>query len=213
MNQLSFELVAFYLHTMKIPMTVTFLVIPGMVESLKFPEHVRLPEDLTLVSEHEKAALEDSQNQVVSFLDATIKSMQNSQNAVIKSNEELDADVRSSKARLDTLTRSFFKHERAPTPLSLLQVRADSELDSLNEKTFDESNADSGLALSDRTIFRKPHGPSSILELAKARAAASEKKYRDAMKRLESDKEFLVKDESVRRARAAQERRHLNLQK
>ena len=38
-------------------------------------------------------------------------------------------------------------------------------------------------------------------------------RYQMQMKRLEADKEYLIKDESVRRARAAQERRHLNLQK
>ena len=198
---------------MRISISATFLVVPALVESVKFPDHAGLPQDLTHVSELDKAVLEESQNQVVSFLDETIKSMQSSQNAVLKSNKELDAEVHSSQVKLDSLTKSFYKHESDSKPFSLLQVKSATGLESVSDHVFDDSAADAELALSDRAIFRKAHGPTSILELAKARAAASEKKFKDAMKRLEADKEYLIKDESVRRARAAQERRHLNLQK
>lgn len=171
---------------------------------LRFPDRADLPVDLIHVNARDQAALEDSQRQIVSFLDATIHSMQNSQNAVVRSNKELDAEVRESKSRLDAITKSFYKSLSSESiPSSFLQMKTKSE-----DSGFDES-----FSLSDQAIFRKNRGPTSILELAKSRAAASEKKFQEAMKRLENDRAFLLQDESMRRARAAQERRHLNLQK
>lgn len=52
---------------------------------------------------------------------------------------------------------------------------------------------------------------SSALEMANARAAASEQRFRDAMKKLEADRQALLQDERMRRARAQQERRHIHV--
>ena len=190
-------------HIMNLFSGIFYVLFVNECESLKFPDHVRLPPNLVDVNPRDQAALEDSQRQIVSFLDATIHSMQNSQNAVLRSNQELDAEVQESQARLDSLTKSFHEAHSKLVPLSLLQMKTKS----------DDFGFDEDLSISDQAIFRKNRGPTSILELAKARAAASEKKFQEAMKRLENDRSFLLQDENMRRARAAQERRHLNLQK
>jgi len=180
-----------------------YSVLVEICVSLRFPDQAILPIDLIHVDPRDQAALEDSQSQVVSFLDATIHSMQDSQNAVIRSNQELDTQVRDSQSRLDSISKSFYKSNKMSGPFSLLQTKAKS----------DDFGFDEDLGASDQALFKKHHGPASILELAKARAAASEKKFQDAMKRLENDRASLLQDENMRRARAGQERRHLNLQK
>jgi hypothetical protein len=194
---------------------LVYLTLADHSFGLRFPANAALPPDLTRVSEIDRRALEESQKQVVSFLDQTIRSMQNTQTAVEQSNEALDQEVTQSKKRLDDLTRSFLKkNDRPTTPYSLIQTKSESvsPVDNLDGDDG-ENSFDQVLSVSDHAIFRKPRGSVSILELAKARAAASEKKYQAAIKRLEEDKEWLLKDESMRRARAAQERRHMTLQK
>jgi hypothetical protein len=138
--------------------------------------------------------------------------MEDSENAVINSDKALDDEVKVSQRTLDEITRSFRSQDNMirrgmglPTkPFSLLQTKSAPPFDQDGDEQLDIG--------SDQEIFRKSSGKMSIIEMARERAAESEKKFHDAMNRLEKDKQRLLKDEAFRRARAAEERRHLHLQ-
>ena len=165
-----------------------------------------------LKSTKSKSDMEYSKESVVSFLESTIKSMEDSENAVINSDKALDDEVKVSQRTLDEITRSFRSQDNMirrgmglPTkPFSLLQTKSAPLFDQDGDEQLDIG--------SDQEIFRKSSGKMSIIEMARERAAESEKKFHDAMNRLEKDKKRLLKDEAFRRARAAEERRHLHLQ-
>lgn len=139
-----------------------------------------------------------ARKQEVSFLQSTLKSMEQNQAEVVRSNEDLDRQVREGAARLDRISKEVNRVSEETeqnihafgAPYSLLETRS--------TQLFGESSP-------------LPSGPASILQLARAKAAASEKRYREAMKKLQEDKEALIKDENMHRARAAQERRHLRV--
>ena len=128
--------------------------------------------------------IKDAQREEVSFIEDTIKSMQKNKEAVLKSNADLDKLVRDDAAKLADIAT----HVQASNAHALATI----------EKPF------SFLQTRQFGI-----GPQSLIQTLRNRAADSEKRYQDAMKKLEQDKQNLIKDENMRRARAAQERRHL----
>ena len=150
-------------------------------------------------ADHNSEKLRVARSEEISFIDATIKSMEANRAAVIRSNQALDnevnqgdiklAQIAADLKRIDEHTRTIITHP--PPASSFIQM----------------SDDDNDLELSDESIFQKP--AMSVLDAAKAKAATAEKRYRDAMKKLEADKQMLIKDETFRRARAAQERRHI----
>lgn len=128
----------------------------------------------------------------VSFLEQTIHSMEYNKQAVIKSNEELDKQVKESERRLRHITAEVTR-ETERTKERMMQLQPFSLL---------EVKRDMG---DDEVSMSHP----SVLEVARARASESEKRFQAAMKKLEADRQALLKDESMRRARAQQERRHV----
>ena len=128
----------------------------------------------------------------MSFIQSTLNSMQRDQESVLRSNDALDQQTLTSDAQLARIVH-------ADIPFSLLEIKSGFD-------SFSDSSDEGSL------LFQsQPTGPLSALQAAKARAAESEKKFTAAMKKLEADKEALLKDQSMRRARAAQERRHLHI--
>jgi hypothetical protein len=186
------------------------------MEGMAFADSVtpqqKLSLNIPLHNTRSKSDMENAKEEIVSFLQSTIKSMEQNRNSVVESNKALDEEVKSSQSKLDEITKSFnvddsiFRRSMGlpPKPFSLLQTKSYTD--------FDESPDDQLDIGSDQIIFRKSVKPVSIIEMAKARAADSEKRFKAAMKRLEADKQKLLKDETMRRARAAEERRHLHLQ-
>jgi hypothetical protein len=135
----------------------------------------------------------------VSFLQHTLKSMEMNQAAVVKSNNELDHQVREGAARLDRISKEVKRiNEETERKIKSFNIPF-----SLLETKSGHFFGEEGSPL--------PSGPVSILELARAKAAASEKRYREAMKKLQADKAALIKDEKMHRVRAAQERRHMRI--
>ena len=134
----------------------------------------------------------------VSFLEQTLHSMEFNQQEVLKSNRDLDKQVRESTKKLNRIT---------------------DEVNIMNQRTRDQMNTAMPFSLLQTgdyeddasVVVAKAGGPMSVLQAAEARAAASEKRFHDAMKKLESDREALLKDERMRRARAQQERRHIQV--
>ena len=134
----------------------------------------------------------------VSFLEQTLHSMEFNQQEVLKSNRDLDKQVRESTKKLNRIT---------------------DEVNIMNQRTRDQMNTAMPFSLLQTgdyeddasVVVAKAGGPMSVLQAADARAAASEKRFHDAMKKLESDREALLKDERMRRARAQQERRHIQV--
>jgi hypothetical protein len=157
-------------------------------------------ERMLAVDPHNEA-LEEARREEVSFLESTLHSMQHNQEAVINSNKALQDLLNNSEQRLhgvaskvEQMNRETREQLGSAKPFSLLQTNAKSMFDG-----------------DDSTPLLARAGPKSALEAARARAAASEKKFQEAMKKLEADKEALIKDENMRRARAAQERRHIHI--
>ena len=134
----------------------------------------------------------------VSLLQNTLKSMERNQAEVVRSNDELDHQVKEGAARLDRVAK---------------EVNRISEETERKIKSF--SAPFSLLETQSAHIFdgKSPliSGPVSVLQFARAKAAESEQRYREAMKKLQADKEALIKDENMHRARAAQERRHMRV--
>ena len=155
----------------------------------------------------------------VSFLEQTLHSMEFNQQEVINSNKELDKQVKESERKLKRITDEVSKMTRktkermeAIFPFSLFQAKDGEDDDEpipqtgnkpasflqLRHRREDEYNDDDQVR------------PVKALESANARAAASEQRFREAMKKLEADRQALLQDERMRRARAQQERRHFH---
>ena len=163
--------------------------------------------DRWLKSHPESPEMQAVRKQEVSFIENTLHSMEFNQQAVLNSNRELDRQVRESERRLKQLTQEIGQmnaktRERiASRPFSLLETHR-------NKLFLDQDSDDSE---DETTIIAHDSKPISILEAAKARASASEKRFQEAMKKLEADRQALLKDEAMRRARAQQERRHVQI--
>lgn len=137
--------------------------------------------------------IREAQAEEVSFLEDTIKSMERNKEAVLKSNEDLDKLVKEDGVKLAELSEDTDRLNQHA--LSTLQNNGMSFLQLKND-----IEDDGGPMIA--------QGPQSILERLRSRAASSEKQFQESMKKLQADKEGLIKDENFRRARATQERRH-----
>ena len=175
-----------------------FAAIPGVFAA---DQPSLLEVDRMLAVDPHSEAMEDARRQEVSFLESTLRSMEHNQEAVVSSNKALEKLVSDSELRLGAVANRVKELDRetrerldSASPLSLLQTKV--------KGLFGDV---------DSTPLLSRAGPKSALEAAKARAAASEKKFQEAMNKLQADKEALIKDENMRRARAAQERRHIHI--
>lgn len=161
--------------------------------------------DRWLKSHPESPEMQAARKQEVSFIENTLHSMEFNQQAVLSSNRELDRQVRESERRLKQITQEIgemnakTREQIANRPFSLLETHR-------NKLFFDNDDSED-----ETTIIAHDSKPMSILEAAKARASASEKRFQEAMKKLEADRQALLKDEVMRRARAQQERRHVQI--
>jgi DNA repair exonuclease SbcCD ATPase subunit len=160
----------------------------------------------TVVAEHNADKIQAARRDEISFIESTIRSMQKNQEAVIRSNAELDQQVAHGEEELRKIANDIgdiqrhteqVLHPEEP-PASFLQVKETNEMDDFTEE--DDSTA---------SIFRRPSKPMSVLERARAKATAAEAKFSAAMRRLASDREHLLKDEAFRRARASEETRRM----
>ena len=176
------------------------LAVPSLVEV-----------DQWLKSNPNTPEMMQARKEEVSFLEQMLHSMEFNQQEVLKSNKELDQQVRDSTKKLkritdevSTMTERTRERMNSLAPFSLLQTGSYDDFDSSSRSTSDNDDDPS-------VIIAKAGGPMSILEAAKSRAAASEKRFQEAMKKLEADREALLSDEKMRRARAQQERRHIQI--
>lgn len=164
----------------------------------------------TVVAEHNADKIQAARRDEISFIESTIRSMQKNQEAVIRSNAELDQQVAHGEEELRKIANDIgdiqrhteqVLHPEEP-PASFLQVKSGSkatnEMDDFTEE--DDSTA---------SIFRRPSKPMSVLERARAKATAAEAKFSAAMRQLASDRDHLLKDEAFRRARASEETRRM----
>lgn len=126
-------------------------------------------------------AYEKRVSEETSFLESTLKGIKKEREDVMRINSDLDQQ----------------EEKMIGGPFSLLQL-------SNPEPTPDDF--DDAFPYQQRKA-----GPMSALEAAKARAAESEKRFQAALQRLEADKQSLLQDQSMRRAKASQERRHLHI--
>ncbi len=159
--------------------------------------------------------IQTARNEEISFIESTLRSMQHNQDDVRRSNAALDKQVETSEKALEKIVAEvgqIQKHTQRVihppgTPASFLQVKSkfdddyseDSSSSFAKDNVLDEDSTSS--------IFRQPQKPMSVLERARAKAAAAETQFQNAMKRLTSDRDRLLKDEAVHRARAADETR------
>jgi hypothetical protein len=176
---------------------------------------------------------DDGDDEIQSAMNAILRPKHLSQNEVIAASKDLNKQLRADQLHLKRVTSELKKETDAivkkqaqvfpvPSFLETTRFRRDP-----NDDDDDTSNIiagrlgrDSGDDDDDGTSTMKAgrfdHStkstvPMNALEVAKARALASEKRFEQAMKKLSADREALLADERMRRARAQQERHHLQI--
>ena len=164
--------------------------------------------------------MQAARKQEVSFLQNTLHAMEFNQQEVVKSNKELDKQVKESERRLRKITEEVNRmtkdtRERMDTvfPFSLVEKDGDDDDDDDNDRKPASFLQTKSMGDGDDTGSGSPviiEEPDRALKTANARAAASEQKFREAMRKLEADRQALLQDERMRRARAQQERRHIH---
>ena len=165
--------------------------------SIPTPLHAQPALVETPISPHNAHKIDLARQDEVSFLQSTLKSMESNQEAVLRSNQALDQQVAEGAEKLSKITDEVDRLDAdaeskiSNLPFSLLEVGS----------IFDTQSG----------VFGRKPSHADPLAIARERAAASEKKFEQAMQKLEADKQALLKDESFRRARALQERHHLHI--